>query len=142
MAKGWKYESRRHSLASKGVKTAVKGKPTVKIPENDSILPNDSYVGDKLLEQKQLLLIKSGIPIGRWQRKTDDDDYIVWGLPQEPMRNPHNIVIRKEGSPNKRREWVTFVDMGSFGGGTSILNRGGTKGENLLIAKDYMMKRK
>ena len=208
MAKGWRNESRRHSLASKGIKTAVnnpKEKAMYKVLinptatkdedkafigaetekearrkarewglnpdtvfkddednsvysaiEKDQIITKKRYDGlskeekkkyykgsetdRKLLEQKQLLLMKSGIPIGRWERKTDLNEYIVWGLPQEPMRNPHNVVIKKEWTPTtKKREWVAFVDMGD--GGTSVLNRGGTMGDNLLVAKDYMIER-
>jgi len=205
MAKGWHKEPRRHSLASKGIKTACdpfekslekkalnwkkdkekerkrqefidyvkkeKAKykvlinPTARKDEDNSVysaIEKDQiitkkkydelskeekkkyYKGSetdrKLLEQKQLLLMKSGIPIGRWERKTDLNEYIVWGLPQEPMRNPHNVVIKKEWTPTtKKREWVAFVDMGD--GGTSVLNRGGTMGDNLLVAKDYMIER-
>ena len=32
--RGWRGESHRHSLARRGIKTAVNNKPTVKIPNN------------------------------------------------------------------------------------------------------------
>lgn len=34
---GWRNESRRHALASRGIKTAVKGKPTVILKDNPRI---------------------------------------------------------------------------------------------------------
>ena len=157
MKRGWYGESHRHKLARMGVKTTTNDKPVYTAIKGDSIITKETYeslspeeknnfftgseTDKQLLEQKQLLLMKSGLPIGNWKRKTDDNEYIVWGLPQKPMHNPHNVVIRKETSPNGKREWVVFVDMGRDGG-TSVLNKGGTMGENLLVAKDYMMKRR
>ena len=39
---GWRNESRRHSLASKGVKTAVKGKPLLRTPI--TVVATDSII--------------------------------------------------------------------------------------------------
>ena len=53
MAKGWHRESRRHALASKGIKTAVQGKPVItlktyknakkKAEELKKLLENEDY---------------------------------------------------------------------------------------------------
>jgi len=48
MAKGWRYESNRHSLAAKGVKTAVNGKPTAKVPLKENIYSKSLWTEQEL----------------------------------------------------------------------------------------------
>lgn len=69
--------------------------------------------------------------IGQWKKKSDYPNYVVYSLPQKPMHNPHSIIVKTEEG-----RWVTFIDMGD--GGVSVINRGGTKAENLVIARKYM----
>ena len=68
-----------------------------------------------------------------WKKTVNRPDYIVWSLPRKPMHNPFDLVVRTEGG-----KWITFIDIGSFGGGTRILHDGGTKKENVRVAIDYM----
>lgn len=70
-----------------------------------------------------------------WNRVSNSKNYIVWQVPPKRGYNTLSIVVKTEMG-----EWVTFLDTGSFGGGTSILNRGGTKQKNLTIARNYMRK--
>lgn len=55
--KGWVKEPRRHSLASRGIKTAVKGKPVAKIPS----VMNARYVGFKTLVEARAFAEKKGL---------------------------------------------------------------------------------
>jgi len=49
MAKGWHRQPVRHGLASKGIKTAVKGKPITKIPTMKVSKETPIYQGDKVI---------------------------------------------------------------------------------------------
>ena len=79
MAKGWHRESRRHSLARRGVKTAVDDKPINRVPERtkDFEFPNDllqAEFSNITNDTSNPWKWKKGEEMNRW---TDNTDWII-----------------------------------------------------------------
>jgi len=55
MAKGWRNESRRHSLAAKGVKTAVDNKPFVSVDRFSGVGDENVPVDEVIVEIEPIL---------------------------------------------------------------------------------------
>jgi len=124
--KGWRNESRRHSLASRGIKTANKLPATVKI--NKSVDKEQKYTTINVSPEEQVRLF--GRFIGMLYKKSDGteiihvgesvayktkikDKYVVMIQEKKQYMKPHGIVTeyinKKEKGFNNYKEALNYT---------------------------------